>query len=122
MGRVGGPWSVNLEDKLVARQPVAGLPVSTPRHGAADIDELVRLNADDLLRYFQRRLLNDSDAAEAFGELLLTAWKLRRRVPSDPTEGRMWLFAAAHNVLRDSRRSMARRSAAVERLGTICGL
>ena len=90
--------------------------MSTPRHGAADIDELVRLNADDLLRYFQRRILNDSDAAEALGELLLTAWKLRRRLPSDPTEGRMWLFAAAHNVLRDSRRAMARRSAAVDRL------
>ena len=90
--------------------------MSTTRDRDAPIDELVRLNADDLLRYFQRRLLNDSDAAEAFGELLLTAWKLRRRVPKDPTEGRMWLFAAAHNVLRDSRRTLARRSAAVERL------
>jgi RNA polymerase sigma-70 factor (ECF subfamily) len=90
--------------------------VSTTRDRDAPIDELVRLNADDLLRYFQRRLLNDSDAAEAFGELLLTAWKLRHRVPKDPTEGRMWLFAAAHNVLRDSRRTLARRSAAVERL------
>ena len=90
--------------------------MSTSLDGGASIDELVRLNADDLLRYFQRRLLNDSDAAEALGELLLTAWKLRRRVPSDPTEGRMWLFAAAHNVLRDSRRTLVRRSAAVDRL------
>ena len=81
------------------------------------IDELVRNNADDLLRYFQRRLLNHGDAAEAYGELLLTAWKLRRRVPTDPTQGRMWLFTTAHNVLRDSRRKLARRSAAVERLG-----
>lgn len=83
---------------------------------ASLIDELVRNNADDLLRYFQRRLLNDGDAAEAYGELLLTAWKLRRRVPADPTQGRMWLFTTAHNVLRDSRRKSARRSAAVERL------
>lgn len=80
------------------------------------IDELVRANAEDLLRYFQRRLTNESDAAEALGELLFIAWKLRRRVPEDPTQGRMWLFATAHNVLRGSRRTLARRSAAVQRL------
>lgn len=83
---------------------------------AAVIDGLVRDNADDLLRYFQRRLMNDSDAAEALGELLFTTWKLRRRVPTDPTQGRMWLFTTAHNILRNSRRTSARRSAAVERL------
>lgn len=82
------------------------------------VERHVRANEDDLLRYFQRRLLNGADAAEAFGELLLTAWKLRRRAPVDPTEGRMWLFAVAHNVLRDSRRRLARHSAAVERLVT----
>lgn len=90
--------------------------MSNSSETASLIDALVRNNADDLLRYFQRRLLNNGDAAEAYGELLLTAWKLRRRVPTDPTQGRMWLFTAAHNVLRDSRRTLARRSAAVERL------
>lgn len=76
----------------------------------------VQANESDLLKYFQRRLLNTADAADAFGELLLTAWKLRRRVPADPTRARMWLFATARNVLRDSRRTLARRSAAVDRL------
>jgi RNA polymerase sigma-70 factor (ECF subfamily) len=76
----------------------------------------VQANEKDLLRYFQRRLVNGADAAEAFGELLLLTWKLRRRIPSEPTEARMWLFATAHNVLRDSRRTLARRSAAVHRL------
>jgi RNA polymerase sigma-70 factor (ECF subfamily) len=90
--------------------------MSSGRESAVSIDNLVRDNVDDLLRYFQRRLLNNSDAAEALGELLLTAWKLRRRVPTDPTQGRMWLFTTAHNVLRDSRRTLARRSAAVGRL------
>lgn len=79
-------------------------------------DELIRRNEDDLSRYFQRRLLNSADAAEAFGELLLTAWKLRRRIPDDPTEARMWLFATARNVMLNSRRTVARRSAAVQRL------
>lgn len=76
----------------------------------------VQANESDLLRYFQRRLPNNADAADAFGELLLTAWKLRRRVPTDSIRARMWLFATARNVLRDSRRTLARRSAAVDRL------
>lgn len=76
----------------------------------------IRANEADLLRYFQRRLFNGADAAEAFGELLLTAWKLRRRIPDDPTQARMWLFVTARNVLRDARRTLARRSAAVDRL------
>lgn len=68
------------------------------------------------MRYLQRRLTNGADAAEAFGELMLTAWRLRRKVPAEPTEARMWLFGIARNVVRDARRSLARRSAAVHRL------
>lgn len=79
-------------------------------------EEHLAANENDLLRYFQRRLVNGADAAEAFGELMLTAWKSRRKIPDDPTQARMWLFGAARNVLRDTRRSLARRSAAVERL------
>ena len=94
------------------------MPVSASRKAAESIDELVRANTGDLLRYFQRRLSDDSDAADALGELLLITWKLRRRVPTDPTQGRMWLFTTAHNVLRGSRRTLARRSAAVERLAS----
>lgn len=76
----------------------------------------IRENEDDLVRYIQRRVLSGADAGEAFGELLLTAWKLRHRIPEDPTEARMWLFATARNVLRDTHRKLARRSAAVDRL------
>lgn len=92
------------------------MPVSGPEDLRARIDALVRVNIDDLLAYFQRRLLNNADAAEAVGELLFLTWKLRRRVPGDPTEGRMWLFATASNILRGTRRSLSRRSAAVARL------
>lgn len=83
------------------------------RRGA--FDEHIRANEDDLLRYFQRRLLNDADAAEAFGELLLTAWRLRRKIPADAEAARMWLFATSRNVLLNARRSLARRSAATQR-------
>jgi RNA polymerase sigma-70 factor (ECF subfamily) len=79
-------------------------------------DDLIRQNEDDLSRYFQRRLLNGADVADAFGELLLTAWRLRRKIPADPTGGRMWLFATARNVLLNERRTATRRSAAVQRL------
>lgn len=78
----------------------------------------IRENEEDLLRYFQRRVANGADAAEAFGELLLTAWKLRHRIPDDPTGARMWLFVTARNVLRDTHRKLTRRSAAVERLAS----
>lgn len=89
----------------------------TSRPGAdARLEDHLRENENDLLRYFQRRLFNGADAAEAFGELMLTAWKSRGRIPDDPTRARMWLFATARNVLRDARRSLARRSAAVQRL------
>ncbi|GAB3631672.1 hypothetical protein GCM10027421_10250 [Microbacterium shaanxiense] len=81
-------------------------------------EELIRANEADLLRYHQRRLTNTADAAEAFGELLFTAWKLRRKIPVDSTEARMWLFTTARNVMLNSRRTRARRSAAVERLAS----
>lgn len=82
---------------------------------AARFEALIRQNGEDLSRYFQRRMLNSADAAEAYGELLLTAWKIRRKMPTDGVDARMWLFAAARNVLLNSRRSLARRSAAVQR-------
>ncbi|MGN7188648.1 RNA polymerase sigma factor [Microbacterium enclense] len=83
---------------------------------ASAFDDLIRQNEDDLSRYFQRRLLDGADAADAFGELLLTAWRLRRKIPADPVAGRMWLFATARNVMLNSRRTATRRSAAVQRL------
>ncbi|WP_253386260.1 RNA polymerase sigma factor [Microbacterium foliorum] len=79
-------------------------------------EALIRRNGPDLSRYFQRRLLNGADAAEAYGELLLTAWKIRRKMPVDEADGRMWLFATARNVVLNTRRTLARRSAAVQRL------
>nr|WP_201468457.1 sigma-70 family RNA polymerase sigma factor [Microbacterium hydrocarbonoxydans] len=82
---------------------------------AARFEALIRRNGEDLSRYFQRRLVNPADAAEAYGELLLTAWKIRRRMPVDELDARMWLFVTARNVLLNSRRSLARRSAAAQR-------
>ena len=75
----------------------------------------IKYSEGDLFRYFLRRISNPADAAEAYGELLITAWKLHRKMPTDATEARMWLFGVAHNVLRSTRRNFARHSAAVQR-------
>ena len=83
---------------------------------ASSFDEAVSTNRDALLAYFQRRLSNPADAAEAFGELLLTAWRARRRMPKGEAETRMWLYGIARNVLRNAKRTLARRSAAVQNL------
>lgn len=81
-----------------------------------DLERALEANRGDLLRYFQRRQINGADAAESFGELLLTIWKLRRQMPTEEEQTRMWMFGVAHNVLRNSRRTLARRSAATSRL------
>lgn len=78
-------------------------------------EAVIRDNEADVYRYVLRRIVNPADAAEAYGELLITAWKLHRKLPEDPTHARMWLFGIAHNVLRSTRRSAARHSAAVQR-------
>lgn len=79
-------------------------------------DKKIRANEADLLAYFQRRTPNGADAADAFGELLLIAWKQRVKIPSEAAAARMWLFGAARNVLQNQRRSTQRASEAVQRL------
>ena len=68
------------------------------------------------MRYVQRRFPEGGDAAECYGEVLFTVWRLRRRMPSDPQEARLWMFGVARMLLANGRRSFARRSAAVARL------
>lgn len=79
-------------------------------------EDAVREAEEDLYRYFMRRINNPSDAAEAYGELLLTAWRRRRRMPTRADQARMWLFGVAHNILRSNRRSKARYANALQRL------
>lgn len=81
----------------------------------ADFDSAIRENEVALLGYFQRRIFNAADAADAYSELLLTAWRSRRRMPEDATAARMWLFGVARNVSRNTQRTLARRSAAAQR-------
>lgn len=79
-------------------------------------DSVVRMNGAHVMRYLEGRIQDGGDAAEAYGETLLTAWRARRRMPVDPVEARMWLFGVARKVLLNNTRSLARRSAAAQRL------
>jgi RNA polymerase sigma-70 factor (ECF subfamily) len=79
-------------------------------------NERIRENQADLLRYLERRLANPADAADTYGETLLTAWRMRSKMPTSPEDARLWLFTVARNVMLNSRRSLARRSAAIQRL------
>ncbi len=86
------------------------------RRTDGSFERAIRANREDLLRYLQRRLFDGADAGEAFGDLLLTAWNRRAKMPQDEHEARLWLFGVARNTLRSTRRSFIRRSAATRRL------
>ncbi|MBD3943026.1 sigma-70 family RNA polymerase sigma factor [Microbacterium sp. NEAU-LLC] len=80
------------------------------------LEQCVRDHGADVFRYWRRRTATTADAADGYGETLLTAWRVRQKIPGDPTAARMWLFTVGRNVLRNDRRVSARRSAAVRRL------
>lgn len=75
----------------------------------------LRLNGEDLLKYFGRRLPPE-DAADALGDLMVVAWRRVRELPEDPLEARLWLFGIARLVVSKARRSTQRRSRLAERL------
>ena len=52
-------------------------------HWQARFEVAIEDSDGDLFRYFVRRISNPADAAEAYGELLITAWKLHRKMPPD---------------------------------------
>ncbi len=92
-----------------------------PRMPGADHSALpaaLSANAAALLAYFERRLAQHEDAADALGETMLQAWRRVDQLPADPVEARMWLFGIASNVRSNQWRSSRRRSALTERLAT----
>ncbi|MCP2635530.1 sigma-70 family RNA polymerase sigma factor [Microbacterium sp. HD4P20] len=82
----------------------------------AHFERCIEANGPDILRYLQRRATDQGDAADTYGETLLTAWRARGRMPREEAASRMWLFVVARNTLLNSRRGDRRRSAAVTRL------
>jgi len=73
------------------------------------VELMVADNADDLLRYFRRRVEQPEDAADLLGHLLLVLWEKASRIPVSDEEARMWCFGIARNMLREHYRSATKR-------------
>lgn len=89
----------------------------TPKAGDADAHIVATIadNADDVLRYFQRRA-DHQDAADLLAETMLVVWRRSRDVSRDPMQARMWMFGIARNVLHNDERSKRRRWRLADRL------
>ena len=78
-------------------------------------------NADDLLRYFRRRV-GDDDAPDLLADTLMTAWRRAPVLPQDPEQARAWLFGIAHRMLLNHRRGVRRRNRLGDRVRTALAL
>lgn len=80
------------------------------------IEVVVDENADDLLRYLQRRVEQPEDAADLLGRALLALWENGAKIPTSDTEARMWCFGIARNIVREHYRHTTRRLDLANRL------
>ncbi len=88
-------------------------------HDTAVVRATLRAASSDLLAYFVRRVASPEDAADLFGETMLTAWKKIERMPSEPERQRMWLFVIAAHTLSNHRRTSRRRRELTDRLRAV---
>lgn len=61
-------------------------------------------------------MASPEDAADLFGEVMLTAWQKIDKMPESSERQRMWLFVIAANKLSNHRRTASRRLDLTERL------
>lgn len=71
---------------------------------------------EQLLRYFLRRSVGPSDAADLAAETCLTLWRRIDRLPEDEDGARAWAFGVARGVLLNHSRGVRRRLALADRL------
>jgi RNA polymerase sigma-70 factor (ECF subfamily) len=71
---------------------------------------------EQLLRYFLRRSVGPSDAADLAAETYLTLWRRIDRLPEDEDGARAWAFGVARGVLLNHSRGVRRRLALADRL------
>jgi RNA polymerase sigma-70 factor (ECF subfamily) len=89
-------------------------PPPTERH-----DRLVDLFEDHhvaVLGYLARRSATPEQAADAFSEVFLVAWRRIDDVPAAPREARLWLYGVARRTLANARRAFRRKDRLVGRL------
>lgn len=88
----------------------------TTQADAACIEAFIRTVADELLRYFARRVSPHEDAADCLSETLLVLWRRRERLPIEHRERRAWSYGIAHRVLAAHRRHSVRQLSLTHRL------
>lgn len=72
------------------------------------LEDVLKANSVDLLRYFERRTNLDA-AADLLAETMLVAWQREQDFPDGAEATRMWLFGIARNVLKNLERGRRRR-------------
>lgn len=80
------------------------------------IEVVIDDNADDLLRYFRRRVRQPEDAADLLGHVFLVLWESGARVPTTEPDARMWCFGIARNLIREHHRHAKKELALAEGL------
>jgi RNA polymerase sigma-70 factor (ECF subfamily) len=73
-------------------------------------ETVIAAHADDLLRYFRRRVDQPEDAADLLGRTLLALWENVKKVPAADEAARMWCFGIARNMLREHYQSTTKRT------------
>ncbi|MEV4703846.1 sigma-70 family RNA polymerase sigma factor [Actinoplanes sp. NPDC049316] len=76
-------------------------------------------NFTDVWGFARRRTDSGSDADDVTAETFSVAWRRRTQIPA--TDGRLWLFGVARNVLANHRRSARRQRNLHLRLATLQG-
>lgn len=84
-------------------------------HGRVQWEGLYSSYADQLLA-FARRRVGQQEAADIVADTFLVAW---RRIQDVPDDALPWLYAAASNVINNSRRAEIRRDALQRRLASV---
>lgn len=74
---------------------------SAPENHREYVESLARDMMGDLLRYFERRVIQQHEAQDLVSQTLLGLCSNPERVPADDTKARMWCFGIARNVLRN---------------------
>lgn len=84
--------------------------------GQERVRRALELTADDLLRYFERRVHVPADAADLLSDTMLQAWRRADSCPEETHRQRMWLFTIAANVLSNHHRGIVRSLRLANRL------
>jgi RNA polymerase sigma factor (sigma-70 family) len=91
------------------------LVTSPPDDRRRRFDELYAAYHRQVLGYLLRRTGDTDDAADAFADTFLTAWRRLDDVPEGES-ARMWLYGTARRTLANYRRGERRRVALADRL------